>query len=53
MKFLVEIIDKHVERLETKEDTVFWARLHTIIVKELQKYNPDVVRASVKVKELP
>ena len=52
MKFLIEVIDKHVERLEQQDDTVFLRRLQSIIVKELQGYSSDVVRASVRVIEL-
>ena len=52
MKFLIEVIDRHVERLEKQDDTVFISRLHSIIVKELQGYSSDVYRASVRVREL-
>lgn len=52
MKFLIEVIDEQVERLERQENTVFSARLLTLLVKELGKYNPNVIRASVSVKEL-
>ena len=52
MKFIVEVIDRHVERLEAQDDTVFLRRLHQIVMKELQGYSSDVTRASVRVIEL-
>ena len=51
LTFLVTVEDKHVRKLEQEDDTVFHARLQSIILKELQGFS-EVKRNEVHVMEV-